>query len=688
MAWQSLWRWNAFLALVVSFSVHESLSDGPADNKPDSVRPIPPEGIAIPTAVKDELFKRAEELRASVESHTSNDERGKADILVFSRAVRLAVEQGMFYSDKEFDQARELLAEGEMRLPKLGQRSRGRQPRRDDDTPATDNPRLAVGGFRSRLDDSIQPYGLVIPAGWSPRQRTPMRLDVWLHGRGEKSSEVAFLYQRMKQVGEIAPADTFVLHPYGRYCNAFKFAGEIDILEAIEHVKNIYPIDGNRISIRGFSMGGAGCWQMAVHYPDTWFAANPGAGFSETMQFLKVFQQEDFVPTNYQQHLLHWYDCPVWSNNLRYLPTVAYSGEIDRQKQAADVMERAMAAREMKLLHLIGPNTGHKIHPDSKVEIEQHLSAWAKKGRDAVPQKIDLTTYSLRYNKRGWLTITGLGEHWTEARVQAELKSPNQIFLTTQNVTRLELEFEPTRWPLAAEQAVEIVADGQKLAAAPPQASAAWTVKLERVDQKWRVAPAQATAQQRLELAKRPGMQGPIDDAFMDSFLFVKASGKSTNPAVEKWIQAEYEHATSQWRRHYRGDIQERLDTELSGEDITNKNLIVFGDPNSNRILARVARKLPIQWESTELRVGSQGYPASNHALVMVYPNPLNPRRYLVVNSGFTFREYAYLNNARQIPMLPDWAIVDVAGGATSQLPGKIPAAGFFDERWQLKSTN
>ena len=45
---------------------------------------------------------------------------------------------------------------------------------------------------------------------------------------------------------------------------------------------------------------------------------------------------------------------------------------------------------------------------------------------------------------------------------------------------------------------------------------------------------------------------------------------------------------------------------------------------------------------------------------VLIYPNPLNPKKYVVLNSGFTFREYDYLNNARQVPKLPDWAVIDV----------------------------
>jgi hypothetical protein len=58
-----------------------------------------------------------------------------------------------------------------------------------------------------------------------------------------------------------------------------------------------------------------------------------------------------------------------------------------------------------------------------------------------------------------------------------------------------------------------------------------------------------------------------------------------------------------------------------------------------------------------------------------------------VVNSGFTFREYDYLNNARQTPKLPDWAILDLSQPPNARTPGRIAAAGFFDERWQLKPT-
>ena len=36
--------------------------------------------------------------------------------------------------------------------------------------------------------------------------------------------------------------------------------------------------------------------------------------------------------------------------------------------------------------------------------------------------------------------------------------------------------------------------------------------------------------------------------------------------------------------------------------------------------------------------------------------------------------------------MLPDWAVVSFAEPPGSQYPGKIVAADFFDENWQLKT--
>ena len=169
----------------------------------------------------------------------------------------------------------------------------------------------------------------------------------------------------------------------------------------------------------------------------------------------------------------------------------------------------------------------------------------------------------------------------------------------------------------------------------------------------------------------------------MDSFVFVLANSKSPDPVVQKWIESESQHAMLHWRKHFRGDVRRVSEDELSEAIIQESNLIVFGDPRGGGLAGKIAADLPISWNESSIQIGDQRVDASGRVAVLVYPNPLNRDRYVVLNSGFTFREYDYLNNARQTPKLPDWALIDVRGGATSRLPGVVEAAGFFDEQWQ-----
>jgi hypothetical protein len=175
-----------------------------------------------------------------------------------------------------------------------------------------------------------------------------------------------------------------------------------------------------------------------------------------------------------------------------------------------------------------------------------------------------------------------------------------------------------------------------------------------------------------------------IDDAFLDSFLMVRPTGKPFHDRVGAWTRDELQHAREHWRKQFRGEARVKDDSAITDADIAKHNLVLWGDPGSNKVLARLADRLPIRWTADEVRVGKETFPAGHHALVLIYPNPLNPKRYVVLNSGFTFREYDYLNNARQSPKLPDFAVIDLRTPPSTRLPGAIATAGFFDEQWQV----
>ena len=653
-------------------------ADGPGDNLADKVRRVPPPGVKIAEADRAELEKGVAALGKEIEGLRTSLKGKPAlldllpDVQVYHKGVEWALKYDEFFKTNEVAAARTLLKTGGERAAAL----------RESKAPWTTQTGLVVRGYLSKIDGSVQPYGLVIPAGYVTGAARPARLDFWIHGRGETLSELSFIAGRSTSPGEFTPPGALVLHLYGRYCCANKFAGEIDLFEALDHAKKNYTIDDNRIVVRGFSMGGAGCWQFAAHYPGMFCAAAPGAGFSETPDFLKVFQNEEVKPTWFEKKLYHMYDCTDYAVNFFNLPTVAYSGETDKQKQAADIMEKALAAEGLKLTHIIGPKTGHSYHKDAKVEINRRIDAIADQGRDPLPEHVRFTTWTLRYNTSHWVTVDGIAEHWERARVDADIDDKTDSFtVATKNVTALTLAIPSGRYPFPLNKKVQVLLDGKKIDAPAAETDRSWTAHFRKGAAGWEVV---ATTDDG-SLRKRHGLQGPIDDAFMDSFVMVRPTGQPLNDKAGKWVAAEQAHAIDHWRRQFRGEARVLDDTKVTDADIAAHNLVLWGDPASNQVLKRIADKLPIQWDAETVKAGAKSFSAGTHVAVMVYPNPLNPKKYVVLNSGFTFREYDYLNNARQISKLPDWTVVDISQPVTARLPGGIAAAGFFGEQWELK---
>jgi predicted esterase len=580
---------------------------------------------------------------------------------VFVRAVDLALKHDEFYNAKDADRAMQLLETASHRLDTLLELK----------TPWTEARGLIVRGYRSSIDGSVQPYGLVIPKELDLGKPTP--LYVWLHGRGDKTTNLSFLHQRQNNIGRIAPQDAIVLHPWGRHCLGYKSAGEVDVLEAIEHVAAQYKIDRRRIVLMGFSMGGAGCWHLGAHYADRWVAMSPGAGFAETARYQSIDPKG--VPW-YERQLWGTYDVPAYVRNLFNLPVVAYSGEIDKQIQAARVMEQAFAAEGRTLDHRIGPGMAHKYHPETLATILKDMKTHCDRGLDTSPRRVTLQTRTLRYHKVHWVDIQRLDKHWRDTRIDAVRMASNKLQLTTKNVAALWLT------PDGLPESVEVSIDGQQLQVAPQQEpqSSRTAVRLVKRDGRW-----MAGAPDPNSLAKRPGLQGPIDDAFLEPFLVVLPSQRCRHPGVQRWVEFEQAHFLNRWQALFRGEARVKRDTEVTDDDLARYHLVLWGDPAANSVLGRIAERLPISWNPDVINAGDQRLTASEHVLTMVYPNPESPNRYVVLNSGPTFREGHDRTNSLQNPKLPDWAILDLSQPPDANAPGRVVAADFFDERWQIR---
>src|SRR3954464_226576 len=130
-------------------------------------KPLPAPGIAVPEADQKQLRAGLDRLQAKLEAVRSNSHY--PDVLIFHKAVRFALEGNEFFRQEQIYRAKELLRIGSERADAL---ARG-------EAPWTKEPGLTVRGYISKIDGSVQPYGLVLPATFGPEKPHLWRVDAW-----------------------------------------------------------------------------------------------------------------------------------------------------------------------------------------------------------------------------------------------------------------------------------------------------------------------------------------------------------------------------------------------------------------------------------------------------------------------------------------------------------------------------
>lgn len=562
---------------------------------------------------------------------------------------------------------------------------RGEQLKRGQ-SPWLKQPGRRVHGFNSELDGSVQPYGLRVPESYDGSK--PVRLYVWLHGRDQKNSEASFIDREMKVTQSTSnPADVgqIQLDLYGRWNGmAYHFTGEADLFEAIAQVQKRYQIDPRRLLLRGFSMGGCGAWHIALHHPDRFAAAEIGAG-----TWPRRSQMPGFSP--HQQATLRIYENILdWSLNAFNLPIAGHGGENEsglsaipalppgtptRGQLESSIKVREQLAKEgfpsegdpyelrakgTPSVFFISKNTGHSTSPEVRTKLDAFLKLHGDRGIVS-PDEIRFVTFTTRYQRSFWVTAELLQKHYERTEIHARRQDGGQRHeITTKNVARLALrELQP---------AAVLVIDGQTLRVKGPAAT------LEKAKAGWRPAkPIQG-------LAKRHGLQGPIDDAFLDPFLLVRPTGTPWNDAAHRMSLRMLQRFDHQYAKHLRAHPRVKNDKDVTPDDIARYHLVLFGDPGSNSWMPKVLPKLPVKWSKDAIQAGRFSYKPADHLLAMIYPNPLNSNRYVVLNSGLTCPD-SELRGEYQLPRFGDCAVLKVE--EKTDFPDFVMAT-LFDEAWRL----
>lgn len=611
------------------------------------------------TQGRDHLKQRI----ATVRAKRTNTYRTIPDLLpdveIFLDAVDRNLEQNLFFTKGNVGQALALLKEGEARAEAL---EAGKAP-------WLQQTGVILLGYRSEVDGSVQPYQAYVPTGYEFTDPKPMRLDLFLHGRGGNLNEIAFLAGKGWIRGNFgaSPPTGLALYPYGRGNNGWRYAGERDVFEAMADLKRRFPVDPDQTTLRGFSMGGHGAWHIGLQHPGVWAVMSPGAGFVETKRYHNI---KEMLP-GWQESLLHLYDPLDYAANGKNLPILHYVGETDTFYAQHQIMDAMLKQENVPYQEFIGPKTGHRY--ESKT-LEALLAAFNPVRRDPNASHVDFVTYTLRFADCKWVHLEELEHHWQRAEIHANRPGADRIEVTTHNVRALSLD------PTDLQNVRSLTIDGQKMKLVPliPHPGLHPRISFFKRGSSWTDSLSHG-------LHKQPGLQGPIDDAYFGPTLAVAPTGTAWNAAAESWAKQELATFREGWGRYYRATLPETTDSALTADDIRDKNLVLFGDPGSNAVLRRLLPKLPVHWTKETVTIAGKSFSAQDHLPVLIFPNPENPQRYVVLNVGFTFsRADMDGSNSQQYPHLPDFAVLKIAPNTyTDDRAKNTELAGFFDENWK-----
>ncbi len=622
------------------------------------------------------LLKNGEQdLRTQLDRQPVPRSPAWGDASIFAKGLAWALRY-----DREFTNADEAMLEkalrrGQARLAMLSESQPSWTMRRGK----------SALGYVSKVDGSVQPYGIIVPASYDPAK--PIRLDVVLHGSTKPLgiSELRFIgrFDEGDAPNPSPPDQPWIeLHPLGRVENCYRWSGETDVFEAIDDVCRRFNIDRNRIVLRGMSMGASGTWHLGLKHPDRFAALGPYCGYVDTHRFsetpLPNFVRIAELP-EHQELGLHMLDSIDYAANAGVVPVVACMGENDIFFQAHVLMRDAMQREGLTLTNLISPGTGHVIDPQTHAEQLRRIGEFVHASRRE-PRELRFVTWTLKYGRCHWLEVLGLERHYVRAEFAAKLKDSVLRIDEPRNITRFAIDLAQLPETPKGLQ----IGDVELPIPANPH-DAAKRLIVVRSEGKWEI---ERHTDKATETAKRPGLQGPIDDAFTGPFLCVCGTGQPWNAAAKAYAEASLDRFAEEWRHYFRGELPIKNDVDVTTDDVQNRHLILFGDPGSNFWIANALPLLPVHWTRDTLRLGGREYPSVSHIPALIARNPLPGagERYVVLNSGHTFRESELsLLNYLLFPRWGDWAVIqtDAAPHTDQKWADRVRQAGYFNEQWR-----
>jgi len=362
-----------------------------------------------------------------------------------------------------------------------------------------------------------------------------------------------------------------------------------EVIEAVPAICRAFSVDPDRIFTTGYSDGGFTNIWLGAYYPHLFAGIAPGVA--------------------------NWQYSNVSQVGLLNIPVLAVDGWGDGgynrlnfvRFHTLDTMGGDVAG--------LWSHQGHSYAHFEKLPTISKTLAWAKtRRRNLWPKRVRYATWDVTWHRAYWFTIQRFAEPCLPAQIDAQVKG-NRIEVKAWNVAAYKLALGDKL--VDPKQDVTVVTNGKQSYAGPFKAEL--LIELEPKPEG--------------KYVKDADMPGGIGCQIVRSWYGAKRERGGLRIPGRAWLRvrptggdAKTKDRLKDWAGKWCKD-----DTAVSAKDIATKSLLLFGGPDVNKVTAKIAAELPVKFGKGTFTVGDTVYDRPNQYVKLIHPNPLNPKKYVIV---------------------------------------------------------
>lgn len=528
--------------------------------------------------------------------------------------------------------------------------------------------------FLSEIDGSLQYYAVAPQTGGSVKGAS---LFLSVHGAGVEAINQVKAYES-KEWGTI-------VSPTNRRPRGFNWEdwGRLDALEVL-HIatKKLHP-DPRKIYLTGHSMGGHGTWFLGATYSEKWAAIAPCAGYPT----LKGYGSADgLVPDKgasaIEQVLLrssNQSDVPALATNYKPMGVYILHGD-------ADPVVSVDYARQMKkILANFHPDNSYYEYPggnhwysNESVDWKPLFDyfKWHQRPVDTAVNYIDFKTASPGISASYYWASVMQQQHPLEYSqiVLRRDRAAGTIRGMLSNVKVLRLALND----FSIGQRLRITLDSLNTVVYDVNTSSD-TLHLLKTGNTWSVRKPLPVTE------KGPLRYGTFKDPFNHRMVFVY--GTSGNRTENEWNLKKAKYDAEAWYYRGNGAIDIVSDKEYSATKYAGRNVIIYGNANSNSLYKEMLKGCPVSVSRNEVKVGDRIWKGEDLAAYFIWPMSGSAINSVAVVAGTGGKGMSaaeanqYFAGASGFPDLMVFSLDMLKGEGSG-----VKCAGFYNMDWKLGS--